>query len=99
MHVQQIERKVFGSQLQSKIKISLPTSERLSGQSSDQIEVDVFESGCAQALKRRRNIRGGMRAAKLFQLAIVKRLCAKTGAINSEPAKLTQFLIGQFIGT
>src|SRR6266446_5717248 len=43
MNVQQVKRQMLGSQLQSKVEILLPTSQRLSGQSGDQIEVDVFE--------------------------------------------------------
>src|SRR5216684_7092973 len=44
MNVQQVKRQMLRPQLPSKVKIAFPTSERLSGQSGDQIEVDVFES-------------------------------------------------------
>src|SRR5438067_2593989 len=45
MNVKQVKRQMLGSQIQSQIEISFPTCERLSGHSSDQIEVNVLESG------------------------------------------------------
>ena len=45
MNVKQVKRQMLGSQLQSQVEISFPTSQCLSGQSGDQIKVDAFESG------------------------------------------------------
>ena len=45
MNVKQVKRQMLGSQLQSQVEIAFPTSQCLSGQSGDQIKVDIFESG------------------------------------------------------
>src|SRR6266404_7433417 len=96
MNVKQVKRQMLGSQIQGQIEISFPTCERLTGQSSDQIEVDVFESGFAQALKRRRNVCRCMSAAELFQIPIVEGLRAKAGAIDSQAAEFAQLSQRQF---
>src|SRR5207249_2170416 len=75
-------------QLQSFIKISLPTNKRLTRQSGDQIEVNVSESGVAQSMKGAFYVSRTVCAAEQFQLAIVKGLRAKTCAIYSQAAKL-----------
>src|SRR2546423_13410109 len=75
--------------LQRLFKISFPTIDRLSWQSSDQIEVHVIESGIAQELERGANVGCIMCAAEHLQLAIIKRLRAKTGAVDSKLPPLT----------
>src|SRR6185295_18040932 len=76
-------------QLQRLIEISFPPIDRLSRQSSDQIEVHVIESGLAQELERGANVSCIMRAAEHLQLAIIERLRAEARAVDSQPPPFT----------
>src|SRR6185369_988521 len=83
---------MFRPQRQGLFQISLPTGQRLSGQSGDQIKVKVRKACIAQLLKRLRNILRAVRPAQLFKVAIVESLRAKTGAIDTGPAQLGKVL-------
>src|SRR5436305_8243446 len=74
--------------LQRLFEISFPAIDRLPWQSSDQIEVHVIESGLAQELERRANVGRIMCAAEHLELAIIERLRAEAGAIDSQAPPL-----------
>src|SRR2546430_1191326 len=74
--------------LQRLFEVSFPAIDRLPWQSSDQIEGHVVESGIAQELERRADVGRIMCAAEHLQLAIIKRLRAKAGAVDSQAPPL-----------
>src|SRR5690242_10795228 len=92
MHLQQIERQMFGTQSEKLLDIPLPACERLAGQACDQIEADVVEAGLAQIRKSLERIGAVMRAAEFRELGVVKRLRSEAGAINSETTKRGELL-------
>src|SRR5258706_15921787 len=75
--------------VQRLLNISFPAIDRLPWQSRDQIEVHVIESRLAQELERRSHVGRIMCAAEHLQLAIIERLRAKAGAVDSQAPPFT----------
>src|SRR5437016_10544117 len=80
-------------QLQSFIKVSLPTPHGLVRESRDQVEVNILKAGFAEMIERGVNIARRMRTPELFQLAIVECLRPKAGSFDPAATKLKKLFL------
>src|SRR5262245_40897152 len=81
---EQVEREMLRLQFKRSIDVLLPTNERLSGQSGDQVETDVLETRGTQFMKRFQGVGGRMRSTQLCEFTVVERLRAEAGAVDAE---------------
>src|SRR6185369_5474384 len=92
MDLEQIEREVFGSELERLFDVSLPAFKCLTGQSCDQIKTYIRETRVAQMSESSQCISGIVRAAQFCELSIIESLRAEAGPVNSQTPKRAQFL-------
>src|SRR5205085_6356115 len=78
-------------QLERDLNVLFPAIQRLARQTSNQIEADICKTASSQIREGSQCISGVVRTTELCEFSIVKSLCAKTGAVNSQSPKLTEF--------
>src|SRR5688572_2129527 len=96
--VQHVNGDVFGSQLENTIKIALPGVDSLSGQTRDEIQIDVAEPMPPQHCEVRKDGAGLVQAAGADQVFVFERLGAEADSGDTEIPILLDLGVGECSG-
>src|SRR5262245_8225365 len=84
VELEQVDRKMIGNERESFCEILSPCLQLLPGQSGDQIDTDVIETGSARRFDRCTCVFGSMSAADHLQFTIIERLHAEAQPIYAD---------------